>query len=143
MNRKIFIQGFYFISWIVFAQNSFSQTNTTSHNTIDTPVVENIAKEDTLIDEVVKSKTIPKKDKVQYFSQVTKYGFKNLFSHYDYNPSMPYTTQINPNAENFIQDYMKTHGSYLLKMKGWGQPYFNLIENILQQYGLPRELKYV
>jgi membrane-bound lytic murein transglycosylase D len=28
-------------------------------------------------------------------------------------------------------------------MKGWGQPYFNLIENILQQYGLPKELKYI
>jgi membrane-bound lytic murein transglycosylase D len=28
-------------------------------------------------------------------------------------------------------------------MKGWGQPYFNLIEGILTQYGLPRELKYI
>jgi membrane-bound lytic murein transglycosylase D len=28
-------------------------------------------------------------------------------------------------------------------MKGWGQPYFNLIESVLQQYGLPRELKYI
>jgi membrane-bound lytic murein transglycosylase D len=28
-------------------------------------------------------------------------------------------------------------------MKGWGQPYFNLIENILVQYGLPKELKYI
>ncbi len=28
-------------------------------------------------------------------------------------------------------------------MKGWGQPYFNLIENVLVQYGLPKELKYI
>ena len=28
-------------------------------------------------------------------------------------------------------------------MKGWGQPYFNLIETVLLQYGLPRELKYI
>lgn len=38
---------------------------------------------------------------------------------------------------------MKVHGNYLQKMKGWGQPYFNLIESVLQQYGLPRELKYI
>jgi len=38
---------------------------------------------------------------------------------------------------------MKVHGSYLQKMKGWGMPYFNFIDNVLQQYGLPRELKYI
>jgi len=35
------------------------------------------------------------------------------------------------------------HGSYLQKMKTWGLPYFNFIDNVLQQYGLPRELKYI
>jgi membrane-bound lytic murein transglycosylase D len=96
-----------------------------------------------LIDEVVKTKVPPSKDKVQYFSQVTKYGFKNLFSKYSYNPSLSYSAQVNPSANVFIEDYMKAHGSYLTKMKGWGQPYFNLIESILTQYGLPRELKYI
>ncbi|MEY2918058.1 MAG: hypothetical protein RIS73_1772 [Bacteroidota bacterium] len=96
-----------------------------------------------LIDEVVKTKVPPSKDKVQYFSQVTKYGFKNLFSKYSYNPSLSYSAQVNPSASVFIEDYMKAHGSYLTKMKGWGQPYFNLIESILTQYGLPRELKYI
>jgi membrane-bound lytic murein transglycosylase D len=28
-------------------------------------------------------------------------------------------------------------------MKSWGLPYFNLIDNIFAQYGLPRELKYL
>jgi membrane-bound lytic murein transglycosylase D len=106
-------------------------------------IVEDIVKEDELIDEVVKNRTLPKKEKVEYFSQVTKYGFKNLFSNYSYNSSLPYTAQINPNAESFIQDYIRGHSKYLTKMKGWGQPYFNLIENVLQQYGLPRELKYI
>src|SRR5918993_1795310 len=99
--------------------------------------------EDRLIEEVVKSRTAPKKEKVEYFNQVTKYGFKNLFSNYQYNSSLPYSVQVNPNAEFFVRDYMKSHGSYLQKMKGWGQPYFNLIEGVLQQYGLPRELKYI
>jgi membrane-bound lytic murein transglycosylase D len=101
------------------------------------------AKEDSIIDQVVKAKALPAKDKVQYFSQVTKYGFKNLFTRYSYNPSMSYSAQINPSAVGFIQDYMDAHGNYLTKMKGWGQPYFNLIESILIQYGLPRELKYI
>src|ERR1700755_2947478 len=86
--------------------NVFSQTNNSASQNVDT------VKEDKLIQEVVKSKEAPKKDKVQYFSQVTKYGFKNLFSNYNYNPSMSYTAQVNPNAENFVQDYMKAHGEY-------------------------------
>ena len=81
--------------------------------------------EEEIIDEVIKTKAPPAKDKVQYFSQVTKYGFKNLFSKYSYNTTLSYSSQVNPSATVFIQDYMKAHGSYLTKMKGWGQPYFN------------------
>jgi membrane-bound lytic murein transglycosylase D len=95
------------------------------------------------IEEVLSSRTLPKKEKVEYFSQVTQYGFKNLFSNYSYNSAMPYNSQINPQAEMFIQDYMRGHSKYLLNMKGWGKPYFNLIEGVLLQYGLPRELKYI
>lgn len=109
---------------------------------IDTSI-EEVKKENTLIDEVIKTKALPTPDKVQYFSQVTKYGFKNLFSKYSYNSSLAYSSQVNPSATSFIQDYMKSHGNYLSKMKGWGQPYFTLIESILTQYGLPRELKYI
>jgi membrane-bound lytic murein transglycosylase D len=111
--------------------------------TKDTLIQEDTTRENKMIEEVVNSRSVPKKEKVQYFNQVTKYGFKNLFSNYSYNSTLPYNTQINPNAEIFIQDYMKAHGSYLKNMKGWGQPYFNLIESVLLQYGLPRELKYI
>ncbi len=100
-------------------------------------------KEDSLIEEVLKSRVAPQKEKVEYFNQVTRYGFKNLFTSNGYNNAIPYTAQINPNAEIFVQDYMKGHSKYLLNMKGWGAPYFNLIENVLIQYGLPRELKYI
>lgn len=110
---------------------------------VNDTIKEDTVKEDELIDEVVKARSIPEKDKVQYFSQVTKYGFKSLFTKYSYNPSLAYSAQINPSATSFIQDYMQVHGSYLTKMKGWGQPYFNLIESVLTQYGLPRELKYI
>lgn len=118
------------------------QSPSLQHIVKDT-IPENIAKEDKLIEEVIKTRTVPKKEKIQYFNQVTKYGFRNLFATYSYNAALPYSAQVNPNAESFVQDYMKDHGSYLEKMKGWGQPYFNLIENVLQQYGLPKELKYI
>ena len=99
--------------------------------------------EEEIIEDIIQKRTPPQKDKVQYFSQVTKYGFKNLFSGFSYNTSLPYTSQVNPYAESYMQDYLKAHGQSLVKMKGWAQPYFNLIEGILVQYGLPRELKYV
>ena len=108
----------------------------------DTSIEEN-TKEDAMIKDVLQSRVAPKKEKVEYFNQVTKYGFKNLFSNNSYNSAIPYAAQINPNAEVFVQDYIKGHSKYLLNMKGWGQPYFNLIENVLVQYGLPRELKYI
>ncbi len=95
------------------------------------------------IEDILKKRTPPPKEKVQYFSQVTKYGFKNLFAKYNYNPLLPYSSQVNPNAESYMQDYLNAHSKSLLQMKNWGQPYFNLIDNILSQYGLPRELKYV
>ncbi|HMU08849.1 MAG TPA: lytic transglycosylase domain-containing protein [Ferruginibacter sp.] len=108
----------------------------------DTSIIKDPA-EDSIIAEVLKTKTPPQKEKIQYFSQVTRYGFKNLFAQYNYNPALPYSSQVNPNAESYMQDYLKVHSNNLLKMKGWGQPYFNLIDNILSQYGLPRELKYL
>ena len=124
-------------------KNVFAQNTSTAIEIIADSALEDTVKEDVMIEEVLKSRTLPKKEKVQYFSQVTKYGFKNLFSNYSYNSSIPYAAQINPNAESFIQDYMRNHSKYLNNMKSWGRPYFNLIENVLQQYGLPKELKYI
>ncbi|MGB4845991.1 MAG: lytic transglycosylase domain-containing protein [Ferruginibacter sp.] len=109
---------------------------------VDTGVVPDPI-EDEIISEVIKTKAPPQKEKVQYFSQVTKYGFKNLFAQYNYNPALPYSSQVNPNAESYMQDYLKAHTKSLTSMKSWGQPYFTLIDNILSQYGLPRELKYL
>lgn len=113
---------------------------------VQTPVDTSIIKdpvEEEIIAEVLKTKVPPQKEKVQYFSQVTKYGFKNLFARYNYNPALPYSSQVNPNAESYMQDYLKSHTNSLVQMKGWGQPYFMLIDNILAQYGLPKELKYL
>jgi membrane-bound lytic murein transglycosylase D len=50
---------------------------------------------------------------------------------------------LNPKAIHFVQDYIEKNGKDLQSMKAWGRPYFNLIDGILTQYGLPRELKYM
>ena len=51
--------------------------------------------------------------------------------------------RLNPKALSFVQDYIKENWDELQNVRSYGQPYFNLIENILTQYGLPRELKYL
>ena len=115
-------------------QDSVTVTDTITDNTIV---------QDEVITEVIQTKSAPQKDKVQYLSQLTKYGFKNLFTQFRYNPSLPYSSQVNPHAELYMQDYLRVHSNHLIKMKSWGMPYFNLIDQIFTQYGLPKELKYL
>ncbi len=103
-----------------------------------------VIKEDKIIDEVVSSQPAQvSKEKVQYISQVTKYGFKNLFKNYTYNPTIPYSQQVNPYAENYMQSYLNSHTASLQRLQKTATPYFNLIDDILSQYGLPHELKYL
>ncbi|MEO8112327.1 MAG: lytic transglycosylase domain-containing protein, partial [Ginsengibacter sp.] len=109
----------------------------------DTSIIQNDTIADPKIEEVIKSTAPPKKDEVAYVSQVTKYGFKNLFKNYTYNPTIPYSAQVNPYAENYMQDYLKAHGKYLQHLKATSMSYFNFIDGILSQYGLPKELKYL
>lgn len=99
--------------------------------------------EQQIIDEVIKNGADEKKEKIAYLSKVTKYGFKDLFKNYTYNPSIPYSSQVNPYAESYMQDYLKENTTYLQGLRKTGVPYFNLIDNILSKYGLPRELKYL
>lgn len=134
------------VALFILVASGYSQAKDSSIKTL--PAIpdtssQNKAVEDVIIDQIIETKKQPEKDKVQYFSQLTRYGFKNLFSKYSYNPLMPYSSQVNPNAENYMQDYLRVHSKSLLKMKSWGVNYFNLIDNIFAQYGLPKELKYL
>jgi membrane-bound lytic murein transglycosylase D len=51
--------------------------------------------------------------------------------------------RLNPKALSFVQDYMKENWDELQNIRSWGRPYFSLIETILTEYDLPRELKYL
>lgn len=140
---KRFVSIIFFLQFLLHTAQAGSNMAVQQPQTgADTTIIDD-KEEDEAIEDVLKKRTPPPKEKVIYFSQVTKYGFKNLFSKYNYNPLLPYSSQVNPNAESYMQDYLQAHSKSLLQMKNWGQPYFNLIDNILSQYGLPRELKYV
>ena len=143
MKKFLAITILFIFSLACITKFSFGKNKTSQQNFSDTTVPENIKAEDKAIDEVIKSPTPPKQEKVKYVSQVTKYGFKDLFKNYSYNPSMPYSEQVNPHAETYMQDYLQAHGKYLEQMKKTALPYFNLIDGILTQYGLPKELKYL
>jgi membrane-bound lytic murein transglycosylase D len=69
-----------------------------------------------------------------------KNGFNNLFL-----ASVNGTNgaKLNPRAISYVQDFMIRNRQEMDDMKSWGRPYFNLIDGILSQYGLPSELKYL
>jgi membrane-bound lytic murein transglycosylase D len=51
--------------------------------------------------------------------------------------------RLNPRAVSFVDDYMDKHSKSMQQMKGWALPYFNMMDGIMLQNGLPRELKYL
>lgn len=53
------------------------------------------------------------------------------------------TIRLNPRARSFVEDYMKSHQKSFIAMKDWGLPYFNMMDRILDEHGLPTELKYL
>jgi len=71
-----------------------------------------------------------------------KDGFKNLFEK-NVDGNSFNTTKLNPKALSFVEDYMEKFGANLGKMKDWGKPYFDIMNTILAQHGLPVELKYL
>ncbi len=76
-------------------------------------------------------------------SALYRFGFKNLFSKGAFDNSFPYDGQMHPGAYAFAKDYIAKHRKNLERIKKEGQPYFMLIENVLTQYRLPKELKYL
>lgn len=51
--------------------------------------------------------------------------------------------ELNPRAVGFVKDYLEIHEERLTNMKVWGQPYFIMIESVLNRYHLPPSLKYL
>lgn len=77
----------------------------------------------------------------------SKGEFKDLFvekrSNNALNDDQSTEVELNPLAISFVEDYMDKHSRNLEKMKSWGRPYFDMIEEIFAQYQIPAELKYL
>jgi membrane-bound lytic murein transglycosylase D len=72
-----------------------------------------------------------------------KIGFKSLFANDSFNPNKPYLSQLSPKAVPFVEAYIRKQGKELTSMKEWGRPYFALYDQILTEYGVPKEMKYL
>jgi len=70
-------------------------------------------------------------------------AFKDLFIVTTTEKTDNYAVQLNPLAISFVKDYMEKHTRQLKDMKGWGRPYFDMMNGILNAHGLPGELKYL
>jgi membrane-bound lytic murein transglycosylase D len=76
------------------------------------------------------------------FKNDPKLGFKDLYTE----PSLAGPAgqvRLNPLAISFVDDYMEKHGKTMNEIKQWGRPYFNMMDNILMQHGVPPQLKYL
>ncbi|MES1221051.1 MAG: lytic transglycosylase domain-containing protein [Bacteroidota bacterium] len=71
-----------------------------------------------------------------------KQGFKDLFESNAKAGGLN-TSQLNPRAISFVQDYMDKNGKSLQKLKSWGRPYFDMMDKILELHGVPGEMKYL
>lgn len=71
-----------------------------------------------------------------------KKGFKDLFLNNNSINGVN-TVQLNPRAVSFVEGYVDKNKKNLEQLKDWGRPYFDLMDVILTQHGLPRELKYL
>ena len=71
-----------------------------------------------------------------------KTGFKDLFVAKPEEEGLS-QVQLNPRAISFVEGYMAKNRKSLEILKGWGRPYFDMIDAVLSYHGLPRELKYL
>lgn len=51
--------------------------------------------------------------------------------------------KLNPMAISFVQNYIAKNEKGFTAMKGWARPYFEMMDAVLSQHGLPKELKYL
>jgi len=71
-----------------------------------------------------------------------KKGFKNLFTENEEEGNIN-RASLNPKAISFVEDYVRKQRKKMEDLKSWGRPYFDMIDAILTQYGIPKEMKYL
>ena len=71
-----------------------------------------------------------------------KEGFRDLFIQ-TASVSGVNTAELNPLAISFVEDYMEKNGKSMNELRGWGRPYFDMMDEVLERNGIPREMKYL
>lgn len=51
--------------------------------------------------------------------------------------------RLNPMAITFVKNYIAKNGKGFLKMKEWAKGYFSMMDEVLEEHGIPQELKYL
>ncbi len=51
--------------------------------------------------------------------------------------------RLNPMAISFVENYISKNKKGFLKMKKWAKPYFDMMDDVLEQHGVPIEMKYL
>lgn len=51
--------------------------------------------------------------------------------------------RLNPMAVSFVENYIARNKKGFLAMKSWAQPYFDMMDEVLTQHGVPKEMKYL
>ena len=86
--------------------------------------------------------TTIKQDSMALMISDPKLAFKDLFLTANLINGIS-VEQLNPRAISFVEDYIDKHGKKMSEMKDWGKPYFDMMDIILTQHGLPKQLKYL
>lgn len=86
-----------------------------------------------------------KKDSSAILSQKLndpKSGFKDLFKTAVLGDGTS-PARLNPMAISFVESYIAKNGKAFKAMKDWARPYFDMMDAVLTQHGLPKEMKYL
>lgn len=71
-----------------------------------------------------------------------KLGFKNLFATAITGDGLN-GARLNPMAISFVESYIAKNKKGMLAMKDWASPYFDMMDAVLLQHGVPKEMKYL
>lgn len=71
-----------------------------------------------------------------------KASFKNMLSA-ALNEDGASEARLNPMAISFVKNYIAKNGKGFLKMNDWAKGYFSMMDEVLEEHGIPRELKYL
>lgn len=90
--------------------------------------------------------TAPLSQQEQVIKQDPKQGFRNLFDDDNLTGKSFKSVNmqhLNPQAVTFVQDYMRRYSDNLYSMQKWAGPYFDMMDDVLTQNGIPKQLKYL